>query len=434
VGRQTLRLLHLADLHLGVHTGGRPDPSTGLNQRVVDVCERFDEVCAVAEAEGVHAVLFAGDAFNNQHPNPTLQSLFAERVRRLTRSGCAVFLLIGNHDLPKRRSLEHPFSIYDALEVEGVVVGDRAHAYRLPLNDAPASELQIGALPHFSRSNILAKVEGDVEDPKAYIEERVAEAVKSIGASIDPALPSVFVGHCHVNQADLGDGQTRFDVSEIELPLSTLTSGQPYPYFALGHIHTRQVLSEDPFVAYPGSLERFDYGEGEKVDVRPEGSQTVREPEPKGFYRLDLVDDGGWRLASPPEFRTVGARRFVTLRLGELAPVDPVADVGERVQRVRAAGVEMTDAFVRIAGTISAADRGRVTAASVRTLVPEAYDVTLALETQTSTMVRDPRFAQRMSEARALDSYLETRNDDWGDEVDELRKLGRELISEVLDT
>ncbi len=422
---ETLRLLHFADLHLGVQSGGRIDPATGLNQRIVDICDRFDELCAVAEAESVDAVLFAGDAFNNQHPNPTLQSLFAARIRRLARGGTAVFLLIGNHDLPKMASLAHPFSIYEALEVEGVVVGDRAHVYRLPLRTGRV--LQVAALPHFSRQQVLARHGDDVD-----VADQVARTVQNLGSEIDPALPSVFVGHCHVNQADVGDAQSLFGVSDVELPLSSLTSAQPFPYFALGHVHKRQVLADDPFVAYPGSLERIDHGEGERIDVSTDGIVAVREADPKGFYRFDLIRRDRWELGAPPEFRTVRARRFITIRVGTLEQNDPAADVARRVEALRDQHIDFDGAFVRIAGSIPAADRARVVNASAQALIPEAYDVRVALETVDGGLVRDPRFADPMSEIEALDRYLETR-DDWADERDELRRLGRELMTEALD-
>lgn len=422
----TLRLLHFADLHLGVQSGGRIDPETGLNRRIVDVCDRFDELCAIVEAEGVHAVLFAGDAFSNQHPNPTLQSLFAARVRRMARSGAAVFLLIGNHDLPKMASLAHPFSIYEALEVEGVVVGDRAKVYRLPLKDAPAPELQIAALPHFSRHQAIARFGEGVD-----IERAVASTIRALGEQVDPASPSVFVGHCHVNQADVGEAQSLFGISDVEVSLSTLTSGQPFPYFALGHVHKRQVLSDEPFVVYPGSLERIDFGEGQRVDVDRGGAVTNRDAEPKGCYRFDLVRTA-WTLASEPRFREVAARRFVTVRLGPLDTDGPVDDIAHRLGHARRSGVELDDAFVRISATVAASDRGRVSAKAVGELVSEAYDVRLALGTEAVTQARDPRFAQRMSEVDALDNYIETRAD-WADDVAELKRLGRELITEVLE-
>jgi DNA repair protein SbcD/Mre11 len=423
---EPLRLLHVADLHLGVQSGGRIDPATGLNRRIVDVYERFDELCAHAESDGVHAVLFAGDAFNNQHPNPTLQSLFASRVRRLAKGGAAVFLLIGNHDLPRMASLAHPFSIYEALEVDGVMVGDRARLYRLPLRDAPAPELQIAALPHFSKHQVLARFGEDVD-----IDDAVAETIRGLGSDVDPSLPAVFVGHCHVNQADVGAATSLFGVSDVEVSLSTLTSGQPFAYYALGHIHKRQVLQTEPFVAYPGSLERMDFGEGERVDVASDGAVSRRAAEPKGFYRVDL-DGPQWQLRDAPSFIEVAARRYVTLRLGEIDTERPTEDIAARIAHARAGDVTLDDAFVRITGTVETSDRSRVSSAGVRDAAPEAYDVVLALESRTSALVRDPRFAQRMSETQALDHYIQTR-EDWAGDAEELRRLGRELIAEVLE-
>ncbi len=425
---EELRLLHFADLHLGVETGGRTDPSTGLNQRVVDVCDRLDEVCATVERESVHAVIFAGDAFMNPRPSPTLQKLFASRIRRMVRSSAGVFLLIGNHDLPKMAGIAHPYAIYPALEVDGVIVGDKARVYKLPL---PAGELQVAALPHFSRAEVTAQLESDI-DTDEFIAEQVAARVRALGEEIDPSSPSVFAGHCHVTQAEVGEAQTLFGVSDVEVSLSTLTSGQPFPYYALGHVHGRQVLQDDPFVAYSGSLDRVDFGEGSRIDVARDGSVSHRESDPKGFYLVTMVRRADtWRLSKEPEFRAVDARRFITVRVGKVDPLAPLEDVAARVRRVREAGIEMADAFVRLDGTIDRADRARVTANAVRALIPEAYEVRLALDAHDAALVRDPRFAERMTELDALERYLSTR-EDWAADRDELMRLGRELAAEVL--
>jgi exonuclease SbcD len=329
--------------------------------------------------------------------------------------------------------LAHPFSIYEALEVEGVVIGDRARVYRLPLgSQAPAAELQVAALPHFSRHQALAQAPEAVRDPEAWVEEQVARTVKGLTADLDPALPSVFVGHCHVNQAALGEAQNMFGISDVEVSLSTLISGRPLPYYALGHVHKRQVLSDDPFVAYSGSLERVDFSEGERVDVAADGSVRRREAEAKGFYRADLVGGGseGWRLAAPPEFRRVRARSFVTLRMETITHDDPMAALRARIECVREAGVDLTDALVRITGTIDPDDRARLNSTAARRLLPDAYAVRIAFEAQDAPAARDPRFAKQMSEIEALDRYLETRAD-WRDDRAELARLGRDLITEA---
>lgn len=424
-------MLHFADLHLGVETGGRPNPATGLNQRIHDVCDRLDEVCAAVEEEGVHAVVFAGDAFKNQHPTPTLQSLFAARIRRMARAGAAVFLLVGNHDLPKMAGLAHPFSIYPALEVAGVVVGDRARVYPLPLREgAPAQVLQVGALPHFSRHQVRSRVEGLTD---ADIDRLVADTVRTLDEGVDRSAPALFAGHCHLSKAAVGEGQSLFGVSEVEVSLSTLASSEAFACYLLGHVHARQVLSEDPFVAYSGSLERVDFGEGDTIDVPASGEPTRRRAEEKGFYLIDLeAADGVWRVAEA-SFRPVSSREFITLRLGELDHADPAADLAERVSRARAAGAAFDGAFVRVTGSVQGADRGRITTGLIGELFDGAYDVRIALTATEDATVRDPRFASRMNEVEALERYLETR-EDWKDDRAALLELGRELVAEVLQS
>ena len=423
----SLRLLHLADLHLGVESGGRTDPATGLNQRVVDVCARLDEVCEAVERDAVDLVLFAGDAFKNQHPSPTLQSLFAERIRRMARAGSSVFLVVGNHDLPKMKHHKHPFSIYEALEVHGVVTADRPALYRVETRAGP---VQVAALPHFSKQQVLARIEDDDGDPGELIADELGRRIAALGADVDPSLPSVFVGHCHVTQARIDGGQKMFEYSDVEVSLSTLTSGQPFPYYALGHIHERQVLSRDPFVAYSGSLERVDHGEGTRVTIGPDGRTDLRVAEPKGFYRFDLEARGGaWARAGEPEFRPVAAREFITLRAPGLDHADPFGDLSRRVGAMRTQ-VATAGAFVHVAATLDRADRPRVPIVAVRELLADAYDVRLSLGTPDPTHARDPRFERPMSEIEALEHYIEGR-EDWSDDAPELVALGRALIAEV---
>src|SRR3972149_2252343 len=94
------RLLHFADLHLGVESYGRPDPETGLSSRVGDFLAALDFTVDWALESGVDLVLFCGDAYKSREPSPTLQREFARRIKRLSVSGIPVFLLVGNPDLP----------------------------------------------------------------------------------------------------------------------------------------------------------------------------------------------------------------------------------------------------------------------------------------------------------------------------------------------
>ena len=55
-----IKLLHMADLHIGMENYGRIDPATGMHSRLLDYLARLDEAIDYGLAEGVDAVLIAG--------------------------------------------------------------------------------------------------------------------------------------------------------------------------------------------------------------------------------------------------------------------------------------------------------------------------------------------------------------------------------------
>ena len=87
-----IRLLHLADLHIGVENYGRIDPTSGLHTRLLDVLDRLDEAISLGIAHDVDAVLVAGDIYKNRTPNPTHQREFARRLQRLRAEGIPVVI------------------------------------------------------------------------------------------------------------------------------------------------------------------------------------------------------------------------------------------------------------------------------------------------------------------------------------------------------
>src|SRR3990172_1977476 len=112
-----IRILHTADLHLGVETYGRLDPATGLSSRVVDCLAVLDEAVQAPRAQQIALSLFCGDAYKTREPSPTLQREFARRMGRLAANGVAVFLLVGNHDLPNALGRATTVEIFDTLSI-----------------------------------------------------------------------------------------------------------------------------------------------------------------------------------------------------------------------------------------------------------------------------------------------------------------------------
>src|SRR6476469_1382059 len=117
-----IKLLHAADIHIGMENYGKINPATGLSTRLEDFCATFDEAVDRAIAEPVDLMVFAGDIYKTRDPTPTHQREFARRVRRLTSAGIRVVIVAGNHDIPLYAGRATSVDIFRALEVPDVTV------------------------------------------------------------------------------------------------------------------------------------------------------------------------------------------------------------------------------------------------------------------------------------------------------------------------
>jgi exonuclease SbcD len=212
-----MKLLHFADLHLGVENYGSLNPSTGLSTRVDDFLHAFDTIIDVAIAEKVDTVLFAGDAFKNRDPSPTLQRMFARRIRRLAEAQIPTVLLTGNHDLPSIMARATAIDIYQALGIPNIHIARNIGQMMLNTRSGP---LQIVTLPWVPRNTILtheALRNLPIDEQLLKFSELISAEVGQRAAELDPDLPAVLLGHFSLEGAKLGSEQSIMLGAEVVL-------------------------------------------------------------------------------------------------------------------------------------------------------------------------------------------------------------------------
>ena len=396
-----LRLVHFADVHLGVETYGRFDPATGLNTRLIDFTNRLDEVVEYALAWPADLVLFAGDAYRSRDPSPTQQREFAKRVRLLSQAGIPTFLLVGNHDLPAATGRANSLDIYDTLAVPNITVARQLGVHRV---ETPRGPLQVVAVPWLRRSSILSSAEHrslTPEQTRQLIEQLASSFISENVAKLDPSIPAVLAAHVSVDGATYSSERSVLIGEDIVLPRSAVAD-PAFAYVALGHIHKHQVLSSDPPVIYPGSLERVDFGE---------------ESDPKGFIAAE-IGDGPTRY----EFRPVAARRFVTVR-SKPSGVFPTDTVLKDLERAATEG-----AIVRLIVEAEAEVDANVDYAAIRRALRDAYCVAgIRREVQRADRRQGGAPGmESLSPIDALDIYFRQR-----DMPDARRKLLREYAQKL---
>ncbi len=319
-----IRILHFADLHIGMENYGRLDPETGLNQRVVDFLDRLDEVVAYAQEHEADLVLFAGDAFRTRDPNPTHQREFAKRLRTLSEAEIPTVLLVGNHDIPVMEQRASSVDIFDALAVPKVHVGRAPDLLRIETRRGP---LQVGVLPYPVRQRLLTREQYrhmSQEELDRAVTSAVVELLRGLAEQLDHEIPAVLAAHLSVDMAHWGSERNIMVGRDVAVPLSALIDGS-WDYVALGHIHQHQNLNAEghPPVIYPGSLERVDFGE---------------EGQPKGFCWVEVERGRAeWRYVRTP------ARPFRTVRVDVREEIDPLPAIQEAIARE-----DLVDAVVRL--------------------------------------------------------------------------------------
>ena len=351
-----MRILHFADLHIGVENYGKPDPETGLSTRLKDFLAAYDRVVQYALDTRVDLVLFCGDAYKSRDPSQTHQREFARRIARLSSEGIPVFLLVGNHDLPHVLGRATALEIFQTLDVANVHIGDALKTYVIETASGP---LQVIAVPWVTRSSFLAKEETRRLTPDQVneaIQERLARLIRAQAESLNPDLPAVLAGHLSVGDAKAGSEQWMTLGRDYVLLKSDVALPQ-VDYVALGHVHRHQILATDPYVVYSGSIERVDFGE---------------EDDEKGFCMVDLDAQrpAGSRVRDF-EFRTMEARRFLTIEASIRADeLDPTAAVLRAVSKH-----DVRDAIVRLHISLPAELEGQLRDSAIRSALEEAHYV-----------------------------------------------------------
>ncbi len=387
-----MRILHFADLHLGVESYGRPDPATGLSTRLNDFLRTFDEIVDFAVNQDVDLVLFCGDAYKSREPSPTQQREFARRIGRLASAGIATFLLIGNHDLPNAIGKATATEIFDTLAIRHVRVSGRPEVCRVETKSGP---IQVASLPWPRRALLLGKEESkdlDLEQVKRKMEEALSRIVETHARQLDPAIPAILAAHvwvagCHTSSEKM------VTIGQDHALLPGNLANPAFDYVALGHVHKHQVLSTSPPLVYAGSPQRLDFGE-EKDD--------------KGFYVVDINNLESGPRKTDFAFHAVDARRFVTIEVRVAS--DDLDPTGTVLAALRDRSSDIKDAVVRLHIVVPASAQTQLRDSDIRNALSSAYHSTIAREVEDDVRIRLGNLAAaELPPIDALKAWLETR-------------------------
>lgn len=188
----------------------------GIPSNIVHACTRraFTAMIDLALAEQADFLIIAGDLYDGDWKDFSTGLFFAQEMHRF---GRPCFLLRGNHDARSNITRDltlppnvHEFSSRTCQSFADVIPGVALHGHSFPRRGVPEN---------------LAK-------------------------TYPPPVPDALnIGVLHTSADDPGEHETYAPCSITDLQLAG------YDYWALGHIHARRILSENPWIVFPGNLQ-----------------------------------------------------------------------------------------------------------------------------------------------------------------------------------
>ncbi|AQY51896.1 hypothetical protein PWEIH_03031 [Listeria weihenstephanensis FSL R9-0317] len=214
-----VRFLHMADLHLdSPFLGLKHLPDTIFQQLKESTFVSLTKAVDVAIQEVVDFVIIAGDIYDEEDQSIKAQARFYREMERLNRAEIPVYLIHGNHD--------YVVKYQDRLQ--------------LPEN-VTVFKTELEMYQFTSKRGIQVHLYG-FSYGERHIREAIYKDYKRLGEA------DFHIGLLHGSEATGNVSQ------DVYAPFNVGDMKQ-MDYWALGHIHLRQVLAEDPTIYFPGNIQ-----------------------------------------------------------------------------------------------------------------------------------------------------------------------------------
>lgn len=227
----TLRFLHLADVHLDTPFYGRDEQWRGRLRAATRTA--FTRAVDLAIERRAHAVLVAGDFFDNDLLTFTTEQFILEQLGRLRAAGVQFFYATGNHDPGRANYRAHQLDWPD-----NVHIFRQGRAERVAVTDQ-ASGRPVGWIT--GAGHMTAREENNLAAGFGAV---------AVRGDTSHEVPEVALLHAQIVSVRGAEKHDRYAPATIE----DLVAGH-FDYWALGHVHVCQQVAPPLPAWYAGNIQ-----------------------------------------------------------------------------------------------------------------------------------------------------------------------------------
>jgi DNA repair exonuclease SbcCD nuclease subunit len=212
------KFIHAADIHLDSPLRGLSRYESAPVESIRDACRRaFEKLVELAIEEKVSFVLLAGDLYDGDWKDYSTGIFLSRQMGRLGQHNISVFTVAGNHDAANRmtKALDKPanMTILSSRKVETIRLDDLA-----------------------------VVIHG-----RSFGTQRVDENLAVGFAAAEKGMFNIGLLHTSL---DGREGHAVYAPCSVD----NLRS-KDYQYWALGHVHKQEFVSEEPWIVFPGCIQ-----------------------------------------------------------------------------------------------------------------------------------------------------------------------------------
>jgi exonuclease SbcD len=212
------RFLHTADIHLDSPLKGLETHEDAPVEEIRGATRRaFENLVDMAIEEEIDFILIAGDLYDGDWKDYNTGLFFVRQMGRLHKAGIKVFIVSGNHDAASQTTKNMPLP-------DNVTLFSPQKPQSVKLDD-------LGVIIH----------------GRSYSARAVTENLASSYPQHDSTFFNIGLLHTSLTGREGHEDYAPCTIDDLK--------SKGYDYWALGHVHQREIVCEDPWVLFPGNVQ-----------------------------------------------------------------------------------------------------------------------------------------------------------------------------------
>lgn len=212
------RFFHTADIHLDsplkgleAHEDAPVDEIRGATRRA------FENLVDMAIEEEIDFILIAGDLYDGDWKDYNTGLFFVRQMGRLHKAGIKALIVSGNHDAASQTTKNMPLpdnvTLFSPKKPQSVILDD------------------LGVIIH----------------GRSYSSRAVTENLAASYRQHDSNFFNIGLLHTSLTGREGHEDYAPCTIDDLK--------SKGYDYWALGHVHQREIVSEDPWILFPGNVQ-----------------------------------------------------------------------------------------------------------------------------------------------------------------------------------